>query len=172
MLNPRPTSPSLPLFLPPPPPPLSLVLSITWPSGPLALFPPPPFPKFLFSPHLPLPPLPLSSSPPNPPTTPPLPFQHLFPSLAVLNARPPFFSSVHFDSPPLTRSACGWTLTSPHLCFLLESPATRNDQTSQRTSVVDTPTEPVRAHSGYHTLAVHFAPRLRRFGLIALARIH
>lgn len=171
MLNPRPTSPSLPLF----PPPLLPCLSFCPLLGPPALSLSshlPPFPKFLFSPHLPLPPLPLSSSPPNPPTTPPLPFQHLFPSLAVLNARPPFFSSVHFDSPPLTRSACGWTLTSPHLCFLLESPATRNDQTSQRTSVVDTPTEPVRAHSGYHTLAVHFAPRLRRFGLIALARIH
>jgi hypothetical protein len=42
------------------------------------------------------------------------------------------------------------------------SPTTRNDQTPQRTPVVDTPTEPVRAHSGDDTIAVDFDPRLRR----------
>lgn len=93
----------------------------------------------------------LSTSSPPPP-----------PSIAVLNAHPPFSFERSFLVFPI-ESACGWTPTCPPFAPN-RTPATRNDQTSQRTPVVDTPTEPVRAHSGNHTTAVYCASRLRRSG--------
>jgi hypothetical protein len=47
---------------------------------------------------------------------------------------------------------CGWThLLRDTLCFSPRFVAPRNDQTPQRTPVVDTPTKPVRTYPGDNT---------------------
>jgi hypothetical protein len=79
------------------------------------------------------------------------------------------FTSISPSSPPhptflsaliFLNFYCGWTHFLRYPLFPTIFP--RNDQTPQRTPVVDTPTEPVRAHSGDDTIAVDFDPRLRR----------
>ena len=172
-LNPHP----VPLFAPParltrskrclgPRPPLSSVLpSLSVPSFCAAL-PPPELPTFLFSSSTSIHPPPSFFSFPSLPShlsTSPLLYLRCFNArLSFLLSSASFFL-LPFDYPTI-RLWLDYTYfrnVDSH-----SFPHPRNDQTSQRTPVVDTPSEPVRDYPGDNTTAVFFDSRLRRFGLI------